>query len=125
SPFDRYGNQPYDRDSLPGTGSTDLQVSFYHLGAVAARLNWFAQGQYRFAVATRDGYRPGNELDGAIGLSYDLVDGNHGIGIAPALQSLGSVRAHDHGPEADPLNSGYQRLLIAPGVRFQLTRKLS
>jgi hypothetical protein len=125
SPLDRYGNEPYDRDSLPGTGSTDLQVTGYHVGHVAGRLNWFAQGQYRFAVATRDGYRPGNELDGAIGVSYDLADGSHGIGIAPALQFIGSVRAHDSGVNADPPNSGYQRLLIAPGVKFQLSRKLS
>ena len=124
SPFDHYGGQPYDRDSLPGTGSTDLQVSGYHVGALASRLSWFAQAQYRFAVATRDGYRPGNELDGALGVSYDL-SGGHGLGIQPALQLLGSVRAHDTGPEADPLNSGYQRLIIAPGVKVQLTRKLS
>jgi hypothetical protein len=130
SPLDRFGNQPYDRDSVPGTGSTDLQVSGYHVGTVAARLNWFGQAQYRFAVATRDGYRPGNELDGAIGLSYDLADGGGpstggGIGVAPALQLLGSVRAHDTGPQADYLNSGYRRLLIAPGVKLQLSRKLS
>jgi hypothetical protein len=125
SPLDRYGNQPYDRDSLPGTGSTDLQVSFYHVGAAAMRLNWFVQGQYHFAVASRDGYRPGNELDAALGLSYDLTGRGHGLGIAPALQLLGSVRAHDTGVNADPLNSGYRRLMIAPGVKLQLTRKLS
>ncbi len=125
SPLDRFGNQPYDRDSLPGTGSTDLQFTGYHVGTVVGRLNWFAQGQYRFAVATRDNYRPGNELDGAIGVSYALTDGRHGIGIAPALQFIGSVRAHDSGVNADPPNSGYQRLLIAPGVKLQLSRKLS
>jgi len=130
SPLDRFGNQPYDRDSLPGTGSTDLQVSGYHVGKVAARLNWFGQAQYRFAVATQGGYRPGNELNGAIGLSYDLADGGGpgsagGIGIAPALQLLGSLRAHDTGPQADPLNSGHRRLLVAPGLKLQLSRKLS
>ncbi len=125
SPRDRYGNRPYDRDTLLGTGSTDLQVGGYHVGAVASRLNWFAQAQYRFAVATRGGYRPGNELDAALGLSYDLAAGGRSLGIAPALQLLGSVRAHDTGMNADPLNSGYRRLLIAPGIKFQLSRKLS
>ena len=125
SPPDRFGGQPYDRDTLPGTGSTDLQIGGYHVGLVARRLNWFTQAQYRFAVATSKGYRPGDEFDGGIGLSYDLADRGRHVGIAPTLQLLGSLHARDAGPEADQLNSGYRRLLIAPGVKFQLTRKLS
>lgn len=127
SPLDRYGNAPYDRDTLPGTGSTDLQVGGYHVGGMAPQLNWFGQVQYRFAVASRDGYRPGNDLNGALGLSYDLVDRGSGsrFGIAPTLQLLGSLRAHDTGANADPLNSGYKRLMIAPGGKLQLSRKLS
>jgi len=125
SPTDAYGNQPYDRDTLPGTGSTDVIVGAYHVGHFAgARLSWFAQGQYQVAVATRDGYRPGNEADGAIGLSYALpVRGS--VGVSPVLQVLGSVRGRDSGVNADPFNSGYQRLLIAPGLRVQVTRQLS
>ena len=122
SPTDRYGGLPYDRDSLPGTGSIDLQVDGFHVGH-RGPVYWFAQAQYRFAVATRDDYRPGNELDGALGVSYDLP--TRGMRVSPVLQLLGSVRAHDTGGEADPLNSGYRRLLIAPGARVQLTRKLS
>lgn len=127
SPIDRYGDQPYDRDTLPGTGSTDLQFGGYHVGTVARRLSWFTQAQYRFAVATHDGYRPGGEFDAGLGLSYDLADRVPGkaIGIAPTLQLLGSWHAHDTGPQADALNTGYKRLLIAPGVKFQLSRKLS
>ncbi len=125
SPVDRHGDEAYDRDTLPGTGSTDLQVGGYHVGAITRRIRWFGQAQYRFAVATRDGYRPGNEFDAGLGVSYDLADRPGRVGIAPTLQLLGSLRAHDTGPAADTLNSGYRRLLIAPGVRFQLTRKLS
>lgn len=125
SPLDRFGNEAYDRDTLPGTGSTDLQIGGYHVGLIARRLNWFVQGQYQFAIATHDGYRPGNELNAGLGISYDLPARPHGIGIAPTVKLLGSVRAHDTGREADFDNSGYRRLLIAPGVKFQLTRKLS
>jgi hypothetical protein len=123
SPIDQYGGYPYDRDSLPGTGSTDLEVSGYHVGHLGKGARWFVQGQYRFAVATRDGYRPGNELDGSLGVTYDLPAGK--TLISPTLQVLGSLRAHDTGDAADPLNSGYQRVLLAPGVRVQITRKLS
>jgi hypothetical protein len=126
-PLNRFGEEAYDRDTLPGTGSTDLQVGGYHVGLIAPRLNWFAQAQYRFAIATHDGYRPGNELNAGLGVSYDLADRaqGKGIGIAPTLQLLGSLHAHDTGREADFLNSGYRRLLIAPGLKLQLTRKLS
>jgi hypothetical protein len=123
SPTDQYGNQPYDRDTLPGTGSTDLEISGYHVGHIAGAARWFVQAQYKFAVATRDGYRPGNEFDGGLGVTYDLPAGK--VIVSPTLQLLGSVRARDSGDNADPLNSGYQRLMIAPGLRVQITRKLS
>jgi hypothetical protein len=123
SPIDQYGGYPYDRDSLPGTGSTDLEVNGYHVGHIAGAARWFVQAQYKFAVATRDGYRPGNEVDGGLGVTYDLPAGS--TILSPTVSLLGSIRAHDSGPEADPLNSGYQRLLFAPGLRVQVTRKLS
>ena len=122
---DSYGNPAYDRDTLPGTGSTDLLVGAYHVGQTPLKgLGWFAQAQYQFAVATQDGYRPGNEFDGGLGLRYDLAEVG-GVHISPVLQLLGSVRARDGGVNSDPYNSGYQRLLIAPGVRVALTRRLT
>lgn len=123
SPIDQYGGFPYDRDTLPGTGSTDLEVNGYHVGHVAHLVRWFVQGQYRFAVATRGGYRPGNEFDGSLGVTYNAHVGK--TAIAPTLQMLASVRARDSGVESDPLNSGYQRLLLAPGLRVQVSRKVS
>ena len=125
SPLDAYGNAVYDHDTLPGTGSTDLLLGAWHIGHFGnSRAAWFVQANYQFAVATQDAYRPGNEADVALGVSYDLPLGGP-VKVAPVLQWLGSVRAHDSGANADPFNSGYQRLLIAPGVRVQLTRKLS
>jgi hypothetical protein len=123
SPVDAFGGQPYDRDTMPGTGSTDLEVSGYHVGRVAGAAHWFVQAQYKFAVATRDHYRPGNEFNGGLGLAYDLPAGQ--TIFSPTLQLIGSLRDRDSGNNAAPLNSGYQRLLIAPGLRVQITRKLS
>ena len=117
-------NPPYDPDTMPGTGSTDILVGGYHVGHIGAAAHWFAQAQYKIAVATRNGYRPGNEIDSALGVSYDLATGG-ATKLSPTLQLLGSVRARDSGVNAVPLNSGYQRLLVAPGLRVQLTRKLS
>ncbi len=123
SPFDSYGGQPYDRDTMPGTGSTDLELSGYHVGHLAGAARWFVQAQYRFAVATRGAYRPGNEFNGAAGVTYDLPVGR--ATLAPTLALIASTRARDSGDHADPLNSGYQRLLIAPGLHVQLSRKVA
>lgn len=118
------GGPEFDRDSLPGTGSTDLMFSAFHVGALTVdqSLSYFAQARYQFAVMTRNGYRPGNELDAATGLSYDF--GSAGIldKTAALLQFLGSYRMHDTGPNADPLNSGYDRLLVAPGFDLQIQK---
>jgi hypothetical protein len=38
--------------------------------------------------------------------------------IGPLLQIIGSHRVHDNGAAADPLNTGFDRLMISPGVEF-------
>jgi hypothetical protein len=124
SPTGPLGGAEFDRDTLPGTGSTDLMIAGYHFGALnrTATISWFAQARYELAVATQKGYRPGDELDAAVGVTWDL--GQHGpfTKIAPILQLVDSDRAHDRGPAADPLNSGYERVLISPGVELRLNR---
>jgi hypothetical protein len=118
------GGPEFDRDSLPGTGSTDLIVSGYHVGALdrSNRLGYFVQGKYQFAVATRDAYRPGNELDAAVGVTYDLGSFGQVAKVAPVVQVLNSYRAHDTGANADTLNSGYERVLIDPGVSVRIRK---
>lgn len=125
SPIGPLGGTGFDRDTLPGSGSTDISLGAYHVGRVKGALSWFVQAQYQFAVAKRDDYRPGNEADAALGLTYDLGTNAKGLGVAPSLQLLGSVRNHDTGGNSDPDNSGYRRLLIAPGIKVHLGRKLS
>jgi hypothetical protein len=116
------GGLEFDRDSLPGTGSTDIMLGGYHIGALDAdqTLGWFVQARYQFAVATQDQYRPGNELDGAVGLTYDAGSVGPVDKVAPVLQLIGSWRGRDDGFNADHLNSGYKRLLISPGAEVRL-----
>lgn len=123
------GGLAYDRDTLPGTGSTDLLFGGYHFGSLSSdnRLAYFAQARYDVAVFTRDGatgsYRPGNEVVAGIGLTYDL--GKVGLfrKAAPVLQLLGAQHNQDSGTGSSR-NSGYRRLMIAPGfdVRIDKTR---
>jgi len=118
------GGAEFDRDSLPGTGSTDFMIGGYHVGALndAETLAYFVQARYQVAALTRDQYRPGNELDTAVGLLYDFGQTGPFTKVEPLFQFLGSYREHDTGANADPLNSGYVRLLVAPGLQVRIDR---
>ena len=116
------GGAEFDRDTLPGTGSTGLVLSTYHVGGLNAdsSLAWFVQAKYEFAVLTRNDYRPGNDLNAALGLTWSFGQRGSETRITPVLQLIGSHREHDSGAASDPDNSGYSRLLIAPGVEARL-----
>jgi len=118
------GGREIDRDTSPGTGSTDLMVTGYHVGSLnkSNTLGYFVQAKYQVAVASQDHYRPGDELDAAAGVSYDFGSVGPFTKIAPVLQVLESYRAHDSGDNADPPNSGYERVLIDPGVSVRIKK---
>jgi len=118
------GGNEFDRDSLPGTGSTDIIVGAYHAGGLTSdnRLAYFAQALYRDAVLVRNQYRPGNEIDAAAGLTYDFGPSGVLTKDAPIIQLLVSQRNHDTGVNADPLNSGYTRLLVSPGIDLRFNK---
>ncbi|HEY7852900.1 MAG TPA: hypothetical protein VIB82_07980 [Caulobacteraceae bacterium] len=111
----------FDRDVELGTGTTDLTLGGYHLGSIGneARWSWFVQGIWDHPLGGREGYRPGGEADAAAGLAWAASQPTAKIAVSPMLQLIGSVRARDGGPAADPANSGYERLMIAPGVEFK------
>lgn len=114
------GGPAYDRDTLPGTGSTDLLIGGYHVGGLTSdnRVAYFVQARYDIPVFTRDGatgsYRPGSELDTGTGLEYDFGKQGFFDRFAPVLQLIGSLKQRDSGTGAS-LNSGYRRLLVGPG----------
>ena len=93
-------------------------IGGYYTGGLTpdVALSYFVQATFQFAVLTQQQYRPGNELDGSTGLIYNFGAFGRITKVAPVLSLLSSVRNHDNGANSDPLNSGYQRLLIAPGI---------
>jgi len=112
----RYAN--FDRDTEIGSGSTDAILGAYHVGRLGAsqRLTWFVDGQSELPFAYSGDYRPGAEVDASASLSY----GAPHLGVAritPVLGLVGSARGRDAGSQADPDDSGYDRLLLAPGVQ--------
>jgi hypothetical protein len=108
-----------DRDTQIGTGSTDLLFGGFYRGNLSADWNWFTQFKLDLPVASQDQYRPGIELDAAAGVAYHGFSiGN--VKISPIAQVIFSERTSDSGDNANPDNSGYQRILLAPGVEFHI-----
>ena len=110
-----------DRDSQIGTGSTDLLLGAFHRGSIAGSLNWnwFGQAQLDLPVLKQGDYRPGLETDAALGVYYEGLAVDR-LEITPIGQVIGVVRGRDNGADADPDNTGYQRILLSPGVEFDL-----
>ncbi len=108
----------FDPDVEIGSGSLDSLLGAYHTGALTVDQSWnyFVQGVWQHRLTTQDGYHPGAELNGALGVSYNSWKIGD-ISVAPVLQLLISSRGRDGGT-GDRDNTGYTRLLVSPGVSF-------
>jgi hypothetical protein len=132
-----YNAPGIDRDSQTGTGSTDLILGGFHRGMLSGDNAWqyFSQIRYQQPFLYRsaadpqgffDGnlgvvqvYKPGYQVDGAAGVLYNNLYNVLGLDkITPLFQLIASHRDHDRGDAADPFNSGFDRLMISPGVEF-------
>jgi hypothetical protein len=126
-----------DRDNQPGTGSTDLILGAFHRGLLSGDNAWqyftqfvwrqpFAYHQAPDAQGFFDGglgvvqtYHPGMQIDGAIGIVYNNWYNVLGFDkITPLAQVIVSHRDTDSGTGSDPLNSGFDRVMISPGIEF-------
>ena len=126
-----------DRDTQIGSGSTDLLLGGFHRGILSGDNAWqyFSQIMWRQpflyqAAADPQGffdgnpgvvqtYYPGAQIDGAAGILYNNL--YHVLGfdkITPLAQVIVSHRDHDTGTGADPYNSGFDRVMLSPGIEF-------
>ncbi len=110
-----------DRDTQIGTGSTDFLLGGFYRGNLDRNQNWdwFAQGLLDVPALTQAGYRPGVEFDAAAGIDYKGFSLGRAL-VVPLAQVIFSERASDSGPDADPDNTGYQRLILSPGLEIHL-----
>jgi hypothetical protein len=136
-PTGTYTAPGFDRDNQIGTGSTDLILGFFHRGLLTGDNAWqyFTQALWRQPFLYRDAadpqgffdgnpgvvqsYHPGLQVDGSIGIVYN--NGYNLLGfdkITPLAQIIISHRNHDTGTGADPFNSGFDRVLLSPGIEF-------
>jgi hypothetical protein len=132
-----YNAPGIDRDSQIGTGSTDLILGAFHRGMLSGDNAWQYYSQIRYqqpflyrSAADPQGffdgnlgvvqtYKPGFQVDGAVGVLYNNLYNVWGLDkITPMFQLISSHRDHDTGTGSDPLNSGFDRLMISPGVEL-------
>ncbi len=126
-----------DRDTQIGSGSTDLLLGAFHRGLLTGDNVWqyFSQIMLRQpflyqAAADPQGffdgnpgvvqtYFPGRQIDAAGGIVYNNL--YHVLGldkITPLAQVIVSHRDVDSGTGSDPYNSGFDRVMLSPGVEF-------
>ena len=126
-----------DRDTQIGSGSTDLLLGFFHRGLLSGDNAWqyFTQAMARQPFLYQDAadpqgffdgnpgvvqsYHPGLQIDGAAGILYN--NWYHVLGfdkITPLAQVIISHRNTDSGTGADPYNSGFDRVMLSPGIEF-------
>jgi hypothetical protein len=120
-PFN-YSPDVVDRDTQLGTGSTDLLLGGFYRGNIpkVRHLDWFAQGELDLPLATQQQYRPGTEFDAAAGLDYKGISVGR-VRVIPIAQVIFSVRDTDSGANAaNPVQSGYTRVLLSPGIEFHI-----
>jgi len=109
-----------DRDTQIGTGSTDILFGGFHRARFGqSHWNWFGQVNLDVPVIKEGDYRPGLEVDGAAGIYYDGFSVGR-VRISPIAQVIASWRGRDNGTAADAENSGYQRVLLSPGIEFHM-----
>jgi len=110
-----------DRDTQIGTGSTDLLLGGFYRHNMTAdeKWDWFAQGLFNAPTLIQAQYRPGFELDAATGIDYKGATLGRAQ-ITPIGQLIFSARTHDVGPQADSADTGYERLMISPGLEIHI-----
>jgi hypothetical protein len=109
-----------DRDTQLGTGSTDILLGGFYRGNLTkdGLVDGYAQMELDVPVLIQDQYRPGLELDAAAGVYYTGLSVGR-LRITPIAQMIFSERTSDSGAQAaDPVASGYQRLMLSPGIEF-------
>jgi len=106
-----------DRDTQIGSGTTDLLLGGYQMRQYDT-WGWFGQLLWEHAFNSREEYRPGDSFDLTAGVHYDGLQSH--FDIVPILQLEGSFRGMDGGSNADPGNTGYDRLYISPGIEANL-----
>jgi hypothetical protein len=109
-----------ERSLQPGSGSTDMLLGVYATrGFIGNALSIFSEALWRHAVATRDSYRPGDQVSLDLGLNYPVS-----TKMSAVVQANMLFKSHDKGANAEPEDSGGRFLHLSPGLTYALTKTL-
>lgn len=107
-----------ERSLQPGSGSTDVLAGGYYNHAFAeSALSGFIQGLWQHPVATRDGFKPGDQLTFDAGLRYRATRR-----LSAMLQLNVQFKGRDNGVNAEPADSGGHSVSVSPGLSYAVTR---
>ncbi len=123
-PTGQFNANGFDRDTQIGTGATQAILGGYHLGGLNAdnSLAYYVQARYQVAVAIQDHYHPGSEAFVVGGLTYNLGEWGPFSRIAPVVQAIYQHRESDQGANAYPGDTGFNRVLMGPGLDLRAGR---
>jgi hypothetical protein len=107
--------EPLDRGLQLGSGTTDLILGVYDIGALGTRLDRFEQVQYRVALDSREEYRPSPQAFVNLGLRY-----RRWLAFVPQLQLNFRWEGREIGAQSDYANSGSRTLYLTPGATWSL-----
>nr|ACX33913.1 conserved hypothetical protein [uncultured prokaryote AT3] len=109
---------PYllERSAQPGSGSADVIVGAFAFGSwIGTGWGWFGNVEGQIAVASRDNYRPGDQVNVDAGVNYNLTHD-----LVALLQLNYQHRERDTGLNANPASGGYS-VNLSPGLTYALT----
>jgi hypothetical protein len=107
-----------ERTLQPGTGTTDaLLGAFWHGAAPLEGWSWFARAQAVVPANTRDGFKPGRQIQLDAGCRYAL-----GSSAGLMLQVNANARGRDSGANAEPEDSGQRAVFVSPGISWNVGR---
>ena len=123
-PTGRMDVEGFNRNTQIGTGSTDIALGAYHMGNFGNNHNfgYFGQIAAQKAVIIDNGYRPGDEISGAVGVFYNLGTIKFAKKVAPIMQVTGTKKRQDAG-SADPshnADTGYSQMFFSPGLEVAI-----
>ena len=111
-----------ERMLQPGTGTTDLILGYYinsmrPIAEIPAR--FFFQTQVQAPVNESKGFRPGTHFSADAGIAYPASGNWSGL-----LQVNMVIKGRDHGPAAEPEDSGGSFVWLSPGISYAPTRSV-
>jgi len=109
-----------DRGLQLGTGTTDILVGAYHVGAFSPDWTYFGQVIAQQPLNSNDGFKPGTGLNVNLGLRYMASST-----IVPELQLNARAEKREQGVNADVDNSGATLVYLSPGFTWTPARGVS